>query len=74
MSILNLSILAFTIPLYHQNKRKTDSHGDNEYYDLKQVDNPWIQPNLIAWKIAAKGQGWYLKTMTALKKCIGFLD
>ncbi|MFO2978844.1 hypothetical protein SDB20_15390 [Legionella pneumophila serogroup 1] len=51
------------IPLYHQNKRKTDSHGDNEYYDLKQVDNPWIQPNLIAWKIAAKGQGWYLKTM-----------
>ncbi|BCZ97507.1 TPA: hypothetical protein RJX18_001049 [Legionella pneumophila] len=50
-------------PFYHQNKKKTDSQGDNEYYDLKQVENPWIQPNLIAWKIAAKGQGWYLKTM-----------
>nr|WP_106183946.1 hypothetical protein [Legionella pneumophila] len=51
------------MPFYHQNKMKTDIHGDNEFYDLKQVENPWIQPNLIAWKIAAKGQGWYLKTM-----------
>ncbi|HAT8180304.1 TPA: hypothetical protein JA361_12800 [Legionella pneumophila] len=51
------------MPFYHQNKRKIDAHGDNEFYDLKQVDNPWIQPNLIAWKIAAKRQGWYMKTM-----------
>ncbi|MDI1352546.1 MAG: hypothetical protein PSV35_07225, partial [bacterium] len=38
--------------------------GDEEIYDLKQVENPWLQPNLIAWKTAAKGQGWYIKTMT----------
>ncbi|WP_419418598.1 hypothetical protein ACNVED_08515 [Legionella sp. D16C41] len=37
--------------------------GDNEVYDLRQVENPWTQPNLIAWKIAAKEQGWYVKTM-----------
>jgi uncharacterized protein (DUF58 family) len=37
--------------------------GDEEFYDLKQVENPWAAPNLIAWRIAAKGQGWYLKTM-----------
>ena len=46
-----------------QNNIKNDSPGDDELYELKQVENPWIQPNLIAWKIAAKGQGWYLKTM-----------
>lgn len=39
--------------------------GDEELYDLKQVENPWIEPKLIAWKIAAKGQGWYLKTMAS---------
>jgi len=38
--------------------------GDDEVYDLKQVENPWAQPNLIAWKIAAKDQGWYVKTMS----------
>lgn len=37
--------------------------GDEEFYELKQVENPWIEPKLIHWKIAAKGQGWYLKTM-----------
>lgn len=37
--------------------------GDEEFYDLKQVENPWMEPKLIHWKIAAKGQGWYLKTM-----------
>lgn len=42
---------------------KKDTLGDDELYELKQVENPWIQPNLIAWKIAAKGQGWYLKTL-----------
>lgn len=44
----------------HLNKKELI--GEEEFYDLKQVDNPWAQPNLIAWKIAAKGQGWYLKT------------
>ena len=48
----------------NQNKKKKDIPGDEELYDLKQVENPWVQPNLIAWKIAAKGQGWYLKTMS----------
>lgn len=37
--------------------------GNDDVYELKQVENPWSQPNLIAWKIAAKGQGWYLKTL-----------
>ena len=43
--------------------RKKYSPGDDELYELKQVENPWVQSNLIAWKIAAKGQGWYLKIM-----------
>lgn len=37
--------------------------GNEEIYDLKPVENPWVQSSRIAWKIAAKGQGWYLKTM-----------
>lgn len=44
------------------NQKKKSTPGDDEIYDLKQVENPWTQPNLIAWKIAAKGLGWYLKT------------
>ncbi len=35
--------------------------GDDELYDLKQVEDPWSEPKLIAWKIAARGLGWYLK-------------
>jgi uncharacterized protein (DUF58 family) len=48
-----------------QNSTKKYTLGDEELYDLKQVENPWKSPNLIAWKIAAKGQGWYLKTMNS---------
>jgi hypothetical protein len=48
----------------NQNNKKKNIAGDDELYELKQVENPWIQPNLIAWKIAAKGQGWYQKTMS----------
>lgn len=50
------------LPDSHQHNKKKYSTGDEEIYDLKQVENPWIQANLIAWKIAAKGQGWYIKT------------
>jgi len=50
--------------LASQNDKKKEVQGDSELYDLKQVENPWVQPNLIAWKIAAKGQGWFLKTMS----------
>lgn len=39
--------------------------GNEEIYDLKPVLNPWTQPGRIAWKIAARGQGWYLKTMVS---------
>jgi uncharacterized protein (DUF58 family) len=46
-----------------QGDQKTHTQGDEEFYDLKQVSDPWTQPNLIAWKIAAKDQGWYLKTL-----------
>lgn len=47
-----------------QNDTKQDRDGDDEFYEIKPVENPWIQPNLIAWKIAAKGQGWYIKKMS----------
>ncbi|TAL66446.1 MAG: hypothetical protein EPN84_00305 [Legionella sp.] len=50
------------VPTANSQFNKNDLAGDEEFYDLKQVDNPWAQPNLIAWKIAAKDQGWYLKT------------
>ena len=39
--------------------------GEEELYELKSVANPWIQTGRIAWKISARGQGWYLKTMTS---------
>lgn len=47
----------------NQENKTIPSPGDNEFYDLRQVENPWLQLNLIAWKIAAKGQGWFLKTL-----------
>lgn len=50
-------------PFLDQNLKQKHTAGDEELYDLKQVENPWRVPNLIAWRIAAKGQGWYLKTM-----------
>jgi hypothetical protein len=46
-----------------QNIKQKYALGDEEFYDLKQVENPWTEPKLIYWKIAAKGQGWYHKTM-----------
>lgn len=48
-------------PHSNENNKRKDTPGEEEFYDLKQVDNPWFQPNLIAWKIAAKNQGWYIK-------------
>jgi uncharacterized protein (DUF58 family) len=50
-------------PYRGQNIKQKHVSGDEELYDLKQVENPWLEPKLIHWKIAAKGQGWYLKTM-----------
>jgi uncharacterized protein (DUF58 family) len=50
-------------PYRVQNIKQKHVSGDEEFYDLKQVENPWLEPKLIHWKIAAKGQGWYLKTM-----------
>lgn len=50
-------------PCLDQYGEKQPVSGDEEFYDLKQVENPWTEPKLIAWKIAAKGQGWYLKRM-----------
>jgi uncharacterized protein (DUF58 family) len=46
-----------------QNIKQKHAVGDEEFYDLKQVENPWSEPKRIHWKIAAKGQGWYLKVM-----------
>ncbi len=39
------------------------STGDDELYEIKNIDNPWIQPGRVAWKISARGQGWFLKSM-----------
>ncbi len=54
-------------PNYFLDQNTTKKHrlGEEEFYDLKSAENPWRTPNLIAWKIAAKGQGWYLKTMSS---------
>lgn len=52
-------------PCIYQDIKKNYTLGDEEFYDLKLVENPWTEPHLIAWKIAAKGQGWYLKTMAS---------
>lgn len=62
-----LSVGFWPSPVMNQNSLKKDAPGDEEFYDLKQVENPWVQPNRIAWKIAAKGQGWYLKTMDSVE-------
>lgn len=53
------------VPYVDQDITKKHMMGDEELYELKQVENPWVAPNLIAWRIAAKGQGWYLKTMNS---------
>ncbi|MHB1946974.1 MAG: hypothetical protein ACYCQI_02525 [Gammaproteobacteria bacterium] len=52
-------------PCLYQDIKKNYTTGDEEFYDLKLVENPWTEPHLIAWKIAAKGQGWYLKKMAS---------
>ncbi|MGQ3887683.1 hypothetical protein ACQUW5_01470 [Legionella sp. CNM-1927-20] len=54
-------------PVSVLDKNQVALAGDNEVYDLRQVENPWAQPNLIAWKIVAKEQGWYIKTMDSTK-------
>ena len=50
-----------------QNKQQNaaDQPGDDELYELKSVTSPWAQASHIAWKISARGQGWFLKTMTS---------
>ena len=50
-------------PDNNEQGNKSHSVGDDEYYDLKSVETPWADPKLIAWKIAAKGQGWFIKRM-----------
>lgn len=52
-------------PNLDANKKSKNLAGDEEFYDLKQVENPWQEPKLISWKLAAKGQGWYLKRMSS---------
>lgn len=52
-------------PYLNEDITNKQALGDEEFYDLKQVENPWREPHQIAWKIAAKNQGWYLKTMAS---------
>jgi uncharacterized protein (DUF58 family) len=37
--------------------------GHEELYELKSVIDPWAHPGRIAWKIAARGQGWFVKKL-----------
>ena len=55
------------LPIAKEQLIHQHSLGQDELYDLKQVQHPWSEPNRIAWKIAAKGQGWYIKTMISPK-------
>lgn len=48
---------------YETGNKESNTLGNEEIYELKPVINPWGQSGRIAWKIAARGQGWYLKTM-----------
>lgn len=52
-------------PSLDPNKKSKHVAGDEEVYDFKKVENPWVEPKLISWKLAAKGQGWYLKRMSS---------
>lgn len=52
-------------PNLDASRKSKNIAGDEEFYDLKRVENPWVEPKLISWKTAAKGQGWYLKRMSS---------
>lgn len=39
--------------------------GDEELYELKSVENPWLQPGKIAWKASSKNNEWFQKSMTS---------
>ncbi len=47
-----------------EGSHKISQTGIEDLENLRPVGNPWVQVNRIAWKIAARGQGWYLKTMS----------
>jgi uncharacterized protein (DUF58 family) len=50
-------------PYRIQQLKENRLSGNEEFYELKQVNNPWTEPRLIHWKTVAKGQGWFHKTM-----------
>lgn len=56
-------------PQAKDNLNEPDRHamqgGEDDLYELKAVKSPWVQVGRIAWKISARGQGWFLKTMTS---------
>lgn len=42
-------------------KKHTPSIEDDDLKELRQIENPWSNRSKIAWKIAARGQGWFMK-------------
>lgn len=44
---------------------KQRSVGDDVFEGVKAVDDPWGQKGRIAWKISARGQGYFVKTMAS---------
>lgn len=55
-------------------KQLSNNEGDEEFYALKQSDNPWKQPSRISWTTAAKGYGWYEKQYTAPTRTLYFFS
>lgn len=54
--------------------QQTTSVGDEEFYTLKQSDNPWKQPSRISWTTAAKGYGWYEKQYNSPDRTLYFFS
>lgn len=53
-----------------QGNQLTNEEGDEDFYTLKQTDNPWKQPSRISWRTVAKGLGWYEKQYNAPSKTL----
>ncbi len=60
-------------PAYSANQQSM-SDGDEEFYTLKQSENPWKQPSRISWTTAAKGYGWYEKQFSMPLKTLYFFS
>lgn len=42
--------------------------GDEEVFEFKRTQNPWLQPSHIAWKLSSKTDYWLVKEMASPQK------